>query len=132
MRIWLYLAAISVLCSVLWYGYHKIEQSGYDRARNELQEANLEVAIAYANKLTEAEGERDANQVIIDRLATERVPVHFPVCPNKGTKDSNGAAGILSRRMEQSFADFQYRVTVLFERCEALNADAIKINAVTF
>jgi hypothetical protein len=130
MRIGLYLAAIAILCVALWFGYHKIEQSGYDRCLAETQAANLETVIAYANRLTKAEGERDANQTIIDRLATQRVQVHFPVCPNTSAQNSNGTAGILSKRVEQSFADLQTRGRVLFQRCDALNADAIEVNAV--
>lgn len=127
-RIGLYLVAIAILCAAMWYGYTKIEQKGYDRCYAELQAKNLETVIAYANRLTKAEGERDANQVIIDRLASQRVQVHFPVCPNTTTQDSNGTAGILSQRVEQSFEDLQTRGRVLFQRCEALNADAIKVN----
>src|SRR5574342_757838 len=114
-KIGLYLAAIAILCLALWYGYTKIEQKGYDRCLTETQAANLELAIAYANRLTKAEGERDANQVIIDRLASQRVQVHFPVCPAKTGQDSDGTAGILSKRVEQSFADLQARGGVLFK-----------------
>jgi hypothetical protein len=130
-KIGLYLAAVAILCLALWYGYHKIEQKGYDRAQKELQVANLELAIAYANRLTKAEGERDANQTVIDRLAAEshRVQIHIPVCPN--AQNSDGTAGLLSKRVDESFRNLQERGTVLFERCEALNADAIKVNAVS-
>jgi hypothetical protein len=130
-RIGAYLAAVAVLCVVLWLGYHKIDQGGYNRCLAETKVANLKLALAYANRLTKAEGERDANQVIIDRLASQRVQVHFPVCPATTAPNPDGTAGLLSQRMEQSFADLQTRGRVLFERCEALNADAIKVNAVT-
>jgi hypothetical protein len=128
-KLGIYFVGLLVICAGSWFGYYKIEQKGYDRAQAELQQANLELAIAYANRLTKAEGERDANQVIIDRLASQRVQVHFPVCPSTG-QNPDGTAGILSQRVDQIFADFQERGRVLFERCEALNADAIKLNAV--
>lgn len=128
-RIGMYLAAIAILCAALWFGYHKIEQKGYDRCYAEMQAANLELAVAYAGRIVKAEGERDANQKIIDRLASQRVQVHFPVCPNANGENSNGTAGIFSKRVDESFDRLQTRGRVLFERCEALNADAIKLNA---
>ncbi len=129
-RIGLYLVAIAILCLAMWYGYAKIKQKGYDKCQNETQAANLDLVTAYANRLTKAEGERDANQVIINRLASQRVQVHIPVCPTTNAQNPDGTAGILSKRVDESFARLQERTTVLFERCEALNADAIKLNSV--
>jgi hypothetical protein len=126
----IFLVLFVLLSLGLWYGIYRIEQHGYDRCQKETQAANLEIVTAYANRLTKAEGERDANQTIIDRLASQRVQVHFPVCPNTNAQNSNGTTGILSKRVEQSFADLQTRGRVLFERCDTLNADAIKVNAV--
>jgi hypothetical protein len=132
-KIGLYLGATVILCFALWYGYHKIEQSGYDRCLTETQAANLKLAIAYADRIVKAEGERDANQTTIDRLVIESrsLHVHFPVCPTTSTENPDGTAGLLSKRVDESFARLQERGTVLFERCEALNADAIKVNAAT-
>ena len=131
LKIGLYLAAIAFLCFGIWYGYTKIEQKGYDRCLLETQAANLKVVIAYADRLVKAEGERDANQTIIDRLTIEshKLQIHIPVCPTPGVANPDGTAGLLSKRVDESFARLQERGTVLFERCEALNADAIKVNA---
>jgi len=133
LKIGLYLAAIAFLCAGIWYGYTKIEQKGYDRCLAETQAENLKVVIAYADRLVKAEGERDANQTIIDRLTAEshKLQIHIPVCPSTpGVANPDGTAGLLSKRVDESFARLQERGTVLFERCEALNADAIKVNAV--
>ena len=133
LKIGLYLAAIAFLCAGIWYGYTKIEQKGYDRCLAETQAENLKVVIAYADRLVKAEGERDANQTIIDRLTAEshKLQIHIPVCPSTpGVANPDGTAGLLSKRVDESFARLQERGTVLFERCEALNADAIKVNTV--
>jgi hypothetical protein len=131
-RIEFYLTGLIILCVVLWGGYKYADYRGYQRCLKEAQAANLNLAIAYANRIVKVEGERDANQITIDRLTAEsrRVQVHFPVCSNAGGENSNGTAGILSKRVDESFRNLQERGTVLFERCEALNADAIKINSI--
>lgn len=131
-RIEFYLLGVIILCIVLWGGYKYADYHGYQRCLTETQAANLKLAIAYANRIVKAEGERDANQTIIDRLTAEsrRVQVHIPVCSNAGGENSDGTAGVLSKRVDESFRNLQERGTVLFERCEALNADAIKVNAV--
>lgn len=126
-----YLVGLLVLGIVLWGAYKYIDNRGYQRCLMETQAANLDLAITYANRIVKAEGERDANQTVIDRLVAEsrRVQIHIPLCPATGNQDSNGTAGLLSKRVDESFARLQERGTVLFERCEALNADAIKVNA---
>lgn len=131
-RIEFYLLGVIILCIVLWGGYKYADYHGYQRCLTETQAANLKLAIAYANRIVKAEGERDANQTTIDRLTAEsrRVQVHIPVCPTAGGENSDGTAGVLSKRVDESFRNLQERGTVLFERCEALNADAIKINEV--
>lgn len=130
-RIEFYLVGFLILIVVLYGGYKYVEHKGYERAKQEMQAANLSLALAYADRIVKAEGERDANQIVIDRLTAEsrRVQVHIPVCPTAGGENSNGTAGIFSKRVDESFARLQERGTVLFERCEALNADAIKVNA---
>lgn len=129
MNLYVKLGLVAALVAAIWFGYDHIKQIGYKQCETELQAKNLELALAYAERIKKAEEQRDKNQAIIDRLASQRVQVHFPVCPNTGSQDSNGTAGVLSQRVEQSFADLQTRGRVLFERCEALNADAIKVNA---
>ena len=130
-RIEFYLIGLIVLCVTLWAGYKYADYQGYQRCLKETQAANLDLAIAYANRIVKAEGERDANQAIIDDLVAKsrRVQIHIPICQTAGGENSNGTAGILSQRVDKSFADLQERATVLFERCEALNADAIKMNS---
>ena len=132
MTIWLRLAAVAAVIAALWGGYYLIEKHGYDRCLVETQAANLKLAIAYADRIVKAEGERDANQKTIDRLVIESrsLHIHFPVCPTAGDQNPDGTAGLLSKRVDESFRNLQERGTVLFERCEALNADAIKVNAV--
>jgi len=128
--IWIKLAGVAVVLAALWFGYEHIKQIGYDQAKAEMQAENLKLALAYADRIVKAEGERDANQTIIDRLASQRVQVHFPVCTTPGTPNQDGTAGILSDRMEQSFVTFQNRVGELLKRCDELNLDAIRVNAV--
>lgn len=128
MNLYVKLGLVVGLVAALWFGYEHVKQIGYKQCETELQAKNLELALAYAERITKAEEQRDKNQVIIDRLASQRVQVHFPVCPNATDQNSDGTAGVLSQRVEQSFTNLQTRGRVLFERCEALNADAIKLN----
>lgn len=129
---WLRIAAVAGLAAALLFGYNYIEQRGYNRCQTETQAANLKLANAYINRLTKAEEDRDANQTIIDRLVVEShsLHVHFPVCPATDPQNPDGTAGLFSKRVDESFRNLQERGTVLFERCEALNADAIKVNSV--
>jgi hypothetical protein len=128
--IWVKLAGVAVILAALWLGYEHVKQIGYNQAKAEMQEENLKLALAYADRIVKAEGERDANQTIIDRLASQRVQVHFPVCPATGTANQDGTAGVLFERMDESFAKFQDGVGALLKRCDELNLDAIKVNAV--
>ncbi len=132
-RIEIFLIVLVVLLVVGFIGYKYAENKGYQRCQKEMQADELNLAIEYANRIVRAEGERDANQVIIDRLTAEsrRVQIHIPACQTTGGENSNGTAGILSERVDESFRNLQTRTTVLFQRCEALNADAIKLNAIT-
>jgi len=132
-RAGIYLIALAGICVALWYVYFTIDRRGFDRCQKEMQQASLDLAVAYANRIVKAEGERDANQAIIDLAAAKSrsVPTHIPTCTDSSAENQDGKAGILSRRVDESFARLQERGTRLFERCEALNSDAIKVNAVT-
>lgn len=132
LKIGLYLATIAFLCAGIWYGYTKIEQKGYDRCLAETQAENLKVVIAYADRLVKAEGERDANQTIIDRLTAEshKLQIHIPVCPSTpGVANPDGTAGMASTRIDQYMAEAKSAIDAIGERCAKLNADAIKMNA---
>ena len=131
-RIEFYLIGLIVLCVTLWAGYKYADYQGYQRCLKETQAANLDLAIAYANRIVKAEGERDANQTIIDDLVAKsrRVQIHIPICQTAGGENSNGTAGILSQRVDTAFGKFQDGATELLKRCDELNADAIKVNTV--
>lgn len=134
MLIWIRLAGVSAVVAALWFGYGYVKHIGYNQAKTEMQAENLKLALAYAQRIVKAEGERDANQTIVDRIHAEsrRVQVHFPVCPTTpDTRNQNRAAGLFSDGMDKSFARLQERTTELFKRCEELNLDAIKVNAVS-
>jgi hypothetical protein len=108
------------------------DHAGYERCRAEMEAQNLKVIAAYNARLNKAEGERDANQNIIDQLNAHArsVRIHIPICPSvAGAEDKNGTAGVLSQRVDESFARLQERTGQLFKRCDELNLDAIKVNA---
>lgn len=127
------LAWAAAVFAALLFGYEYVKDIGYNQAKAEMQAENLKLALAYAGRIVKAEGERDANQAIVDRIYAQsrRVPVHLPICPaTPDTGNQNGAAGIFSDRVDKSFARLQERGAELFKRCEKLNLDAININAV--
>lgn len=127
------LGIILALFAALFSAYKYIDYRGYQRAKMEMQQEELELAIAYANRLVEAERERNENKILVDRLSAEsrRLRIHLPVCPEGQSADNqNGRAGLFSQRVDESFARLQARGTSLFERCEEINLDAIKINRI--
>jgi predicted negative regulator of RcsB-dependent stress response len=130
MTIWWKLGGVLAIVAALIGAALYLEHLGYQKCEKEMQAKNLELALAYADRIVKAEGERDANQTTIDRLNADvsKLRIHIPVCPNSA-KDQNGTAGIFSERVDKAFAELQGRGTELFKRCDEMNLDAIKVNA---
>ncbi len=120
--------AIAGMVGAVIYADHR----GYQRCQLEMAAMTARIMEEYNKKITEAEEQRDANQVIIDNLRIEssRVRIHLPACPSSVPQNQNGNSGVLSQRVDQSFANLQERATELFKRCDELNLDAIKLNQI--
>ncbi len=122
----------------LWHLYH----TGYQAGKNEVQvkwnadniqrdEAQKQALVAYANRITTAQEQHDHDQVLLTQLHDDlgRLRIHLPTCPDQSAKNSNGGTGVLSNRVDESFARLQERAGRLFTRCDQLNIDAIRANA---
>lgn len=100
----------------------------------EQQEENLKGFIAYANRLVNAEVNREKNDIVVRNLRNElgRVRVEFPVCPMPGTTEAkeggDEAARLLSARVDELFERLQKRAGGLVEEADELNLDAIRHN----
>jgi len=90
-------------------------------------EAERNSLLAYASRISEGVEQHDKDrQTIADLKRTaDKLRVHIPTCP---AKDSDGAAGLLSNRVDEEFGKLQARAGELFERCDRLNIDAIRLN----
>ena len=134
------LGLVLVIGLGLWRLYH----SGYQAGRAEVQAqwdadrirrdaVQRGALLAWAARLKHAQEQHDHDQVTIDRLAADarRVHIHLPAgCDTAASADDpHRAAGLLSNRVDQSFARLQARAGGLFSRCDQLNIDAIRANA---
>lgn len=134
--------ALAILAAIgygLWSLYHAGYKAGADdiQARwdaDKIHEAGAQRAalLAYAAKINQAQEQHDHDQAIIDHLAdtARRLRVHLPTaCESaRGGANQNGAARLLSSRVDKSFARLQGRTAALFKRCDQLNIDAIRAN----
>ena len=136
--------SLVAVCAVLYGAYHygrHVQTLQDDQMRNQAVQAqeqlNQAALLAYSNSLTEAGEQHDKDQSSINHLHDQlgRVRVHFPsTCSMsaapKPAANSSGAARILPESVDGLFADLQARVGKLVERCDQLNIDAIRQNAV--
>lgn len=130
--IWALRIGLAFAVSGLIYGgYRQIEGNGYERCEADMRDAVAQSISAYQMRLKKAEEERDAKQVMVDRLAADvrRLRIHLPTCPDGTSENQNGGTGAFSDGVDESFARLQERTTELIRRCDELNLDAIKTNA---
>ena len=133
-----YAVVLAFIACGLWYLHH----DGYEAGKTEVRaaweadrlrqdEAQKAALLAYAERIQLAEAQHDTDQATITHLADDarRVRIHLPACPASGSgADKDGAAGLLSARVDRLFAQFQERVGGLVTRCDQLNIDAIRAN----
>lgn len=100
----------------------------------EQQEQNRLDLIAYAERITKAEVQRDKNDSIVVGLRhkLDGMLANLPACPMPGTTDtgtdSNGGAGLFYQEANRAFGELQKGDNADFERCDKLNVDAIRAN----
>lgn len=101
----------------------------------EQQEHNRLALLAYAERIVKAGADHDKNIRIVRNLSRELdgLRVNFPTCPlpraAEGGGNSGGGTGALSDKLDDAFADLQKETSRLIERCDELNADAIRANS---
>ena len=133
-------AVAAILFEAYHYGRH-VQSLQDDQIRNQAiqaQEQRNQAALkTYAVSLTKAGAQHDQDQRSINSLHDQlgRVRVRFPsTCSMsenpKPSADSGGAARVLPESVDGLFADLQARVGKLVQRCDQLNIDAIRQNAV--
>lgn len=102
----------------------------------EQQRQSMVALSAYIERGKTAGVEHDKNAIIVRDLRRERdrLRIAFPTCPVSDTTetgaDSGGGGGILSDQLDAAFADLQRETGILVERCDTLNIDAIRANAI--
>lgn len=129
------LLGVAAVALALYGAYWSIDRAGYDRGVSEVaasyKVAELKAAKKHAERIKTAQEKHDADQKTIARLAADarRLRVNFPVCPDSASGEgADGRSGILSARVDELFAELQSRTGSLVERCDQLNADAIRLN----
>jgi len=106
---------------------------GYAKGRHDESMVQVEQQrdglLAYAERIKQGEVQHDADQDRINRLTADlgRVRVHIPACPT--STDQSGVAGVFSDRVDEEFGRLQARAGELFQRCDQLNIDAIRLNS---
>lgn len=132
-------AVFAVLFGTYQYGRHVealVQGKARDKAIIEQQEKNRLDLITYANGIIKAGADHDKNTRTIRNLSRELdgMRVNFPTCPVSDTTeagtDSGGGSGILSNSVDALFERLQRRAGILIERCDTLNIDAIRRNAI--
>ena len=107
---------------------------GYWKGRSDANAAAIErerdALVEYTNRVKQAGEQHDKDQITIDRLAADarRVRIHIPTCPTAENPD--GGSGVFSDRVDQEFEIFSGRVGEIIQRCDRLNADAIRSNKI--
>jgi len=108
---------------------------GYFKGRSDANMAALAreqaALIEFNHKLQNAGVQHDEDQAVINRLSADvgRVRVHIPACPTV-TANPDGSAGVFSDRVDALFAELQDRTGALIQRCDQLNIDARRANAI--
>ena len=143
LRILAWATSLGVVFAVLYGAYHygrhveSLEQA--DIWNKALQAQDVRNTAILTNKLTtiqNAEAQHDADQKTIGTLNTNLngLRLHFPKCASAMPASSvteagtNGASGVLSIGVDQSFGDLQDTAARLIRRCDQLNIDAIRLN----
>lgn len=132
-RIAAVVAIIAAISGGIWYIDHRGYQRGIAEMKAEADAANLKAAQDYIERLKSAGEQHDKDQATITRLAAAArgVRVHIPTCPAAaGAENPDGGSGVFSERVDAEFVRFQTEVGQLVERCDQLNIDAIRANAV--
>lgn len=134
----------AALLLLIGFGLWQLHHSGYVAGRNAVQvewdadrirmaEADHAMRVKYEERMKHAQQQHDLDQGRIDRLhaAAGRVRIHLPTCHARaGTAGSeDGNAGVLSEKVDRRFAEFQASVGRIIARCDQLNIDAIRANA---
>lgn len=140
-KIALWLASIAVVFALFFsayeYGRHveSLKQTAErDKAIQEQQDKNTKDLLAYAEQIKKGQIENDQNRALIARMHadTNRLRVHFPasaLCAEaQPNPNSDGTSGMVPNRVDEVFAELQRRAGELFERCDQINADAIRLN----
>ena len=133
------LAVLAVLYGAYHYGRHveSLEQADIWNKAIQAQDArNTEILTNKLTTIQNAEVQHDADQKTIGTLNTNLngLRLHFPKCTSAMPASSvteagtNGASGVLSIGVDQSFGDLQDTAARLIRRCDQLNIDAIRLN----
>jgi hypothetical protein len=96
----------------------------------------LAKAEAHQIDVTKAETQHAKDQLSINALTLQLggMRIHIPVCGSAAGQgsapgqSSDGASGVLSSSMDDSFARLQAGAGKLFQRCDQINIDAIQLN----
>ena len=90
---------------------------------------------AFADRLRLSGDQHDKDQTVTNDLSRKLLGlrrIHIPTCdvptPSQAGSGESGSAGILSNRVDESFASLQARADELFLRADQLDADARRLN----
>ena len=133
------LAVLAVLYGAYHYGRHVESLEQADIWNKAIQAQDARNTAILTNKLTtiqNAEAQHDTDQKTIGALNTNLngLRLHFPKCTGSMPASSvteagtNGASGVLSIGVDQSFGDLQDTAARLIRRCDQLNIDTIRLN----
>lgn len=136
MTTWLIRLAVAVgLLGALVAGYQWIEGKGYRQGKADAEYAAAEQhrkdLLAYAGQIVKGDAQHEKDRLAYTRArdAADSMRIHFPCRePNTDSGNTDGGTGLLSGRVDQSFARLQGRAGRILERCEKLNADARRAN----
>ena len=107
----------------------------YEKQQIEVDAKSAKLIADKDSKIHEGDTQHGKDQILIDSLAgqlSDRMQVHFPTtrcsANSKVGTNSDGASGVLSSGVDETFAKLQAGVSRLVERCDQLNIDAIASN----
>lgn len=133
------LAAVLIFIASVGGAYIKGGNDRENDVRGELatheRDAIKTALTEYQAKVTKGDQQHAQDQATIARLsATARsLRTHFPTCDKQpqAVTDSNGGTGLVPSGVDESFERFKQRTEQIIERCERLNSDARRSNALT-
>ena len=145
---WAKIGAILGLAAAAAYGSWYITSDHYEKviaenkvaADAKIQEqliANQKLRDEKLKLINDSETQHEQDQLVVNNLSTQLagMRIHIPTrgCTvprgNKGGSDTGGGSGVLSARVDESFARLQARANELVLRCDQLNNDARRANA---